>query len=186
MRLLAIMAAHQSYLPVRVRRLNLRKTQWLDAPWSASRSDRGCGFTLPEFLVAIAIGAVLTAIAIPTYTSYIDRVKVTRAIADIGVMSGQIQRYYSTYSSIPSDLSAIGWNGVLDPCGNPYQYLNFQGLHGKGKMRKDKNLVPINTQYDLYSMGADGQSVPPLTAKVSHDDVILANDGNYIGLASAY
>lgn len=53
-------------------------------------------------------------------------------------------------------------------------------------MRKDKNLVPINTQYDLYSLGADGQSKPPLTAPVSKDDVILANDGNYIGLASAY
>jgi general secretion pathway protein G len=53
-------------------------------------------------------------------------------------------------------------------------------------MRKDKNLVPINTQYDLYSMGADGQSVPPLTAKASRDDVVMANDGTYIGLASNY
>ena len=101
-------------------------------------------------------------------------------------MSGLIQRYYSVYYRVPPDLSAIGWDTVLDPWGNPYRYLSFEGLKGKGQMRKDKNLVPINTQYDLYSMGADGQSVPPLTAKVSHDDVILANDGSYIGLASAY
>jgi general secretion pathway protein G len=52
--------------------------------------------------------------------------------------------------------------------------------------RKDRNLVPINTDYDLYSMGADGKSVPPLTAMASRDDIIRANDGQYIGLASRY
>jgi general secretion pathway protein G len=53
-------------------------------------------------------------------------------------------------------------------------------------MRKDKSLVPINTQFDLYSVGPDGQSRPPLTAAVSRDDVIMANDGAYIGPAASY
>ncbi len=53
-------------------------------------------------------------------------------------------------------------------------------------MRKDKFLVPINTDFDLYSMGEDGKSVPPLTAKASRDDIIRANDGGYIGPASGY
>ena len=39
---------------------------------------------------------------------------------------------------------------------------------------------------DLYSMGKDEQTVPPLTASVSKDDVIWANDGGFIGLASDY
>ena len=134
----------------------------------------------------MTIAAILTAIAVPSYRSYVERVKVTQAVVGMATMSGLIQRYYTLHSSVPPDLSAIGWDTVLDPWGTPYRYLSFQGLNGKGQMRKDKNLVPINTQYDLYSMGADGQSVPPLTAKVSRDDVILANDGNYIGLASAY
>ena len=81
--------------------------------------------------MAITIGAILTAISIPAYRSYIERLKVTQAIVDIGVMSGQIQRYYATYSSVPPNLSAIGWSGALDPWGNSYQYLAFQGLHGK-------------------------------------------------------
>ncbi|MDE2305741.1 MAG: prepilin-type cleavage/methylation domain-containing protein, partial [Gammaproteobacteria bacterium] len=84
------------------------------------------------------------------------------------------------------DLATIGMSALVDPWGRPYQYLSFTGLNGNGQMRKDKNLVPINTQYDLYSLGADGQSRLPLTAPVSQDDVILANDGNYIGLASKY
>jgi general secretion pathway protein G len=53
-------------------------------------------------------------------------------------------------------------------------------------MRKDRNLNPINTQYDLYSVGADGQTRLPLQAPVSQDDVILASDGNYVGLAASF
>jgi len=53
-------------------------------------------------------------------------------------------------------------------------------------MRKDKNLTPINTYYDLYSTGKDGLSVSPLTAKHSRDDIVRANDGGFIGLATDF
>ena len=77
---------------------------------------------------------------------------------------------------------------LLDPWGSPYQYLNIQNstTKGKGSFRKDRFLVPINTDYDLYSMGRDRKSSLPLTAKNSQDDVIRANNGGYIGLASAF
>ncbi len=54
------------------------------------------------------------------------------------------------------------------------------------KARKDHFMVPINTDYDLYSMGADGKSLAPLTAKASQDDIIRANDGLFIGRASEF
>ena len=53
-------------------------------------------------------------------------------------------------------------------------------------MRKDKKLVPLNSDYDLYSMGPDGESKPPLTAKASKDDIVRANDGEFVGLAERY
>ena len=53
-------------------------------------------------------------------------------------------------------------------------------------MRKDRFLVPINSDFDLYSMGKDRISQIPLTAKASRDDIIRANDGAYIGLAYAF
>ena len=49
-----------------------------------------------------------------------------------------------------------------------------------------KNVVPINSDFDLYSMGEDGKSKSPLTAKPSHDDIVRANDGAFIGLATDY
>ena len=55
-----------------------------------------------------------------------------------------------------------------------------------GGARKDRNLTPINTKYDLCSMGKDGKSKPPLRATDSQDDIIYANDGGYIGMASEF
>jgi general secretion pathway protein G len=69
---------------------------------------------------------------------------------------------------------AGGAGGGGPPCG------------GIGGARKDRFLVPINSDFDLYSMGVDGESVGPLTAIKSHDDIIRANDGGYYGLASNF
>ncbi|HRC45374.1 MAG TPA: hypothetical protein PLT27_15085, partial [Nitrospira sp.] len=62
-------------------------------------------------------------------------------------------------------------------------YAAGAGNGSAGKPRKDRFLHPINSDYDLYSMGKDGESVEPLTAQKSHDDVIRANDGGFVGLA---
>jgi general secretion pathway protein G len=145
------------------------------------------GFSLLELLIAVAVGAILIAIAVPSYQSYQQRVKIAVAVADITSIMGHIDQYYATQGhTFPPDAATIGVDRMLDPWGNPYVYLSFAGLKGKGQMRKDKNLVPINSNFDLYSMGPDGQSVPPLTAKPSRDDIIMANNGQYVGVAADY
>jgi general secretion pathway protein G len=90
------------------------------------------------------------------------------------------------FHRLPVDLAEIGRESMLDPWQAPYQYLDFTGTHGNGGKRKDHNLVPINTYFDLYSMGEDGASTSPLTAPQSQDDIIRANDGGFVGLASDY
>ncbi len=55
-----------------------------------------------------------------------------------------------------------------------------------GDVRKDRRLVPLNRDFDLYSQGKDGRSQGPLTAQVSLDDVIRANNGGFIGLGRNY
>ena len=64
-----------------------------------------------------------------------------------------------------------------DPWGNAYQYRNVQTQKGNGKLRKDRFMVPLNSDFDLYSRGADGLSRDPLSAPASHNDIIRANDG---------
>jgi general secretion pathway protein G len=75
---------------------------------------------------------------------------------------------------------------MRDPWGNPYQYVNHDDKASRGKWRRDKNIVPINTDFDVFSMGKDGDSRPPLTAKASRDDIVRANNGRFTGLASEY
>ena len=70
-------------------------------------------------------------------------------------------------------------------CEEP-KFATGPGGGGGGGARKDKFLVPLNSLYDLYSMGKDGESVPPLTAAQSWYDVIMANDGGFVGLAKNF
>ncbi|MCG6963484.1 MAG: prepilin-type cleavage/methylation domain-containing protein, partial [Acidobacteria bacterium] len=37
-----------------------------------------------------------------------------------------------------------------------------------------------------YSMGPDGKSQPPLTAKASRDDIVRAGNGSFVGVAIDY
>jgi general secretion pathway protein G len=137
-------------------------------------------------MVVIAIIGTLAAIAVPTYSAYVDKARRIRAIADIKVISTAIDAHKMEHNVYPVSLNVVGYGNQLDPWGRPYQYLNIETAKGKGHMRKDHFLVPINSDYDLYSMGPDGRSVAPLTARHSRDDIIRANNGGYVGLAEHY
>ena len=147
---------------------------------------KSLGFTLMEIIVTVAIVVILGAIAMPLYSGYMEHSRVESAVADIGAISLRIESYYSDHNAFPASLADVGYDTYRDPWGNPYQYFNNQTGKGNGQARKDRFLVPLNTDYDLYSMGKDGDSKPPLTAKVSKDDVIRANNGAYIGPALGF
>jgi len=147
------------------------------------RRARRRGFTLIELLIAMTIIGVLAAIAIPNYSRMRERANVARAIGDIKALSQNINEYRLTNGKLPASLTEAG-SSITDPWGRPYQYVPI--AKGKGGFRKDRFLVPINTDFDLYSVGADGASVGPLTSGVSRDDIIRANDGGFVGLASDF
>jgi type II secretory pathway pseudopilin PulG len=147
---------------------------------------RVLGFTIVELFIVLAIIGVVAGIAIPRYVDYRERIKVAQAIADIRALSLLINNYQLDAREYPPSLAAVGNANKLDPWGRPYVYTNLQNAKSKGLARKNKNLVPINSDFDLYSVGKDGDSSGPLTAKASRDDVIRANDGGFVGLASEY
>jgi general secretion pathway protein G len=137
-------------------------------------------------MLGVAIVGVLVGIAYPSYQQYTERARVAQAIIDIQGISANVTAFWNDNRDFPSSLSEIGVGGMKDPWGNSYQYTNLGDIKGNGKARKNKNLVPINSDFDLYSMGKDGASVSPLTAKASRDDIVRANDGRFVGLASDY
>jgi general secretion pathway protein G len=167
------------------------------------------GFTLVEIAIVMAIIGVVAALASTSYQAYIERVRVLRAVIEIKNFATQLEGYLADSGSLPPTLADAGLGTPRDPWGNPYQYLPLAGtkLPGGGgggagggaggggggggggapaHARKDRFLVPINTDFDLYSMGKDGESVPALTAAKSRDDVVRAANGAFIGLASKF
>jgi len=143
-------------------------------------------FTLIEIIIVMAIIGILAAVAVPAYDKYMERTRVAQAVVDISVMSVTIVKYMDQYNVPPDTLSQIDMQGKLDPWNNPYVFTNLVSANGRGSARKDKNLNPLNSDFDLYSMGKDGQSRLPLSPKVSQDDVIRARDGRFIGLAKDF
>ncbi|MCK6499308.1 MAG: prepilin-type N-terminal cleavage/methylation domain-containing protein, partial [Nitrospira sp.] len=191
-----------------------------------SGTSRQAGFTVIELLIVMAILGALAGLAMPAYLGYLDKARIARCIVEIRSIERVVNAYEKVNGAYPNNLGEAGAGEMVDPWGNPYEYLNIaafslpgnngnvgggghangggnksgawgwllpdeahaagNGNSDKGKPRKDRFLHPINSDYDLYSKGKDGESVEPLTAKKSYDDVIRANDGSFVGLAADF
>jgi len=113
-------------------------------------------------------------------------VRTKQAQDDIIAISVVIDQHLEDTGRFPADLAAIGRGGMRDPWKRAYFYLDLTSVKGNGNARKDHSLVPLNSDYDLYSSGPDGASAGPLTAKASRDDILRANNGRFVGPASQY
>ena len=65
--------------------------------------ERARGFTLVELLVALSVGAILMALAIPFYIGYMDRARTIRAIAEIKLIAQQLEAYAEENNDSPPD-----------------------------------------------------------------------------------
>jgi general secretion pathway protein G len=173
--------------------LHLRKPDVMVLPddHASMRRSFNFGFLLIELAIVFAILGTLAAIAIPNYLKYRSKAQMALVVTEIRVLEKEIENYAGEHGNYPGSLDDIGMGQIKDPWGNPYQYLKIAGedFKDKGKVtkpRKDHFLVPVNSDFDLYCMGPDGDSSAPFTAKASRDDIVRANDGAYVGLASEY
>ena len=152
---------------------------------------RSAAFTFIEVMIVIALLVTLTAIVLPMYSSHVHDARITKGVLDIIMMSEAIDSYYRTNGDYPDALEQIAHLidcDKPDSWGNLYVYekMIYDGDKKPKNARKDKFLKPLNTDYDLYSMGEDGETTKNLEAGISHDDIIRAADGGYIGLASEF
>jgi general secretion pathway protein G len=145
------------------------------------------GLTLIELLISLAILGTLAGIAAPIFGTYVDKARSVKSVADIRtVLEAGIRLYEFDNEALPVSLTDLDRGGILDPWGNTYAFLNFAaaGPSWTDLARKDEIQVPINSDYDLYSMGKDGKTTANLIASWSQDDIIRAGDGGYVGQAS--
>ena len=158
------------------------------------------GFMIMEILIVTLMIGTIAALAIPGYARALESARVTRALGDIRAIARETKMSFLLDGCYPSSLADIGKDILRDPWGRPYEY-GVIGKSGNGgppvctacsaacvtvdQARKDRNLNPLNSDFDVYSHGPDGVSVAPVSAPESLDDIVRANDGNF-GLGSDY
>jgi general secretion pathway protein G len=138
------------------------------------------------------IVGILAAIAVPSYLKYLEKNKEATAISDIKFIASRLAGL-TMEGTLPTSLAQINIGNTLpliDPWGNPYRYLPLQGLtkpqaKAAGARWKQSDF-PITTDFDLYSMGPDGQTHQNLQNAKSKDDIVRADEGAFVGKASTY
>lgn len=150
----------------------------------ARRGQLARAFTLIELMAAMVTVSALAGIAIPRYQVLLNQARILKAVGEISTLQIEIENQ----ELLPASLADIKRAGKLDPWGNAYIYYKFPPPSPPSNAppagaRRDRFLVPVNSTYDLYSMGADGKSAVAFTSKEARDDVVRAADGAFIGLA---
>ena len=77
------------------------------------RSTRG--FTLIEILVVVAIVGILAAIALPSYTAYVMRAKISEATSTLADLRMRAEKYFAdnrSYQPTPPAGTAVGFNAA--------------------------------------------------------------------------
>jgi general secretion pathway protein G len=143
-------------------------------------------FSLVETLLVCALISTLASMSAGIYVAALDTARVTRAIGDLHAFDVEIRSFLILKNRYPATFTELGRPTPVDPWGRPYVYTDLSQPGSLARARKDGRLNPINSDFDLYSMGKDGRSTTPLTAPMSKDDVIRARDGAFLGLASDF
>jgi type IV pilus assembly protein PilE len=105
-----------------------------------SSMSRRSGFTLIELMVTVAIVAILAAVALPSYQSYVTRGRIPDATSNLAAKRVRMEQFYQdnrTYAGAPA--------GNLDSGSSPY--FDFSALGEGGAETRTE------TGYVLYARG---------------------------------
>lgn len=150
------------------------------------RSPRHQGFTVVEILIVVAAIGTLCSVALPLFMKYISKSRVVRSVVDMHAIDEDLGIHYAQTGHYPETLEEIHGRRLLDPWGSPYQYFNYVTRTGNGLPRQDRFLAPLNTDYELYSLGPDGLTTSVVTRVTGPDDIVRAHNGAYLGPAWEY
>lgn len=102
------------------------------------------GFTLIEIMITVAIIAILSAIAVPSYTQYIIRGKITEATANLSDLRIKMEQYYQDNRMYGTG----GICGVAMPAsattvapGSPVKYFTMTCVSSNASGAGDQNYV---------------------------------------------
>lgn len=144
------------------------------------------GFTMVELIVVMAILAVLTLLAIPSYDLLTNRARTTGAIEEIRSIEKTIIAWSTDNGgALPENLTKLGSSlpTSKDPWGRDYEYhLISDPAYMTPRVF---GVDPVNTDYDLFSRGKDGHTDPDISVDAAQQNILRINDGQWVGEVSA-
>ena len=119
------------------------------------------GFTLIELMIVIAIIGILAAIAIPAYTDYTARAKVTEAVGALASAKTSVSEFFTSQGVMPSDAAAAGINET--PAGDyvaGVTYTRTDPTHAVVAVKlKNINSAADGTTFQLNATGDTAKGV---------------------------
>ena len=108
------------------------------------------GFTLIELMIAVVILSILVSIAIPSYSSYIQKSRRTEARAALLNIATLEERFFSTQNAYSSTTTDFGYGGAWPVIvGSGYYQVNAPVITAAGigaPATYTIQAVPINSQ----------------------------------------
>ena len=121
------------------------------------------GFTIIELMIAVAVIAVLTAIALPSYTDYVTRSKFAEAHAHLADLRVKMEQAYldNRRYNATGTLTICGIPGGNTPTAQGTRYFDFGCVSSNDNAAGDQ-------QYVLTAAGKASESLSGIAFSINH------------------
>ncbi len=128
------------------------------------RAAGAAGFTLIELMIAVVVAGILAAVALPSYSSFVNRSRAKDAAADLSALALNLENSYQLQLAYPVNTSETAATSATFKAWSPTQAAHFR-----------YTLVSTASSYTLYAKG---------TGKLSGCELSLSHDNRRVASAS--